>query len=161
MNKTTIITLLFLFVSCNAEYIQDSNATVFDTSQYENEITWVYPLLEPEKYKPQANCKNKDDLSCSVILYKDSYDFMKEGEKLACEKLYLSASIEYLQALSRLYEAEIRINRSKRDKSGLMKKVLQRINTCEKKLRLYEKKHKEKHSMDIKKLILLESISKS
>ena len=161
MNKIVSMTLLFLFISCHAEYVQDPNATVFVTSQYEDEITWIYPFLEPELCKPQVDCKNKDDLSCSVLLYDSSNNFIKEGEKLAHEKLYLSAAIEYLQALSRLYEAEIRINRSQHDKSGLMKKVQQRISACEKKLRLYEKKHKEKYSMDTKKLILLESISKS
>ena len=133
-----IITLLsILLLACGPQYVQDPNATVFVTSEYDDgfgnkEIKWIYPYLDPSLCKPQADCKNKDDLSCSIILYDDSYKYMKEGDKLASQGFYLSASIEYLQALSRLYEAEIRLGRAKHHQTGFYKKVQKRILKCEK-----------------------------
>jgi len=58
------------------------------------------------------------------------------------EKIDKRACIEYLQALSRLYEAEIRLDRSQHAGTGFMAKVQKRILTCEKTLRTYEMKHK-------------------
>jgi len=133
-----IITLLpILLFACGPQYIQDPNATVFVTSEYDDgfgnlEVSWIYPYLDPSLCKPQADCTNKDDLSCSVILYDDAYKYMKEGDKLASQRLYLSASIEYLQALSRLYEAEIRLVRAEHRHTGFYKKVQKRILKCEK-----------------------------
>ena len=141
--KWLLIVLPTLFIACGPQFVKDPNATVFVTSQYEDgfgniEIKWVYPWLNPKLCKPQADCKNKDDLSCSIILYNDSLKFMKEGDKLALKKLYLSASVEYLQARSRLYEAEIRLNRAEHANTGFMGKVQKRILECEKKYSLYK-----------------------
>ncbi len=66
---------------------------------------------------------------------------MKEGDELASQNLYLSASVEYLQALSRLYEAEIRLNHAKHHGTGFMKKVQKRILKCEKMNDFYGQKH--------------------
>jgi hypothetical protein len=145
-----IITLLsILLLACGPQYVQDPNATVFVTSEYDDgfgnlEVNWIYPYLDPSLCKPQADCKNKDDLSCAVILYNDSLKYMKEGDKLAAQNFYLSASIEYLQALSRLYEAEIRLNRSQHRNTGFYKKVQKRILKCKKTRDLYGKKHHSK-----------------
>jgi len=147
--KWSVILLPILFIACGPQYVQDPNATVFVTSEYDDgfgnkEIKWIYPFQEPETCKPQADCKNKDDLSCSVILYDDSLKYMKEGDKLAAQNLYLSASIEYLQALSRLYEAEIRLNRSQHAGTGFMAKVQKRILECNKMREIYGQKHHSK-----------------
>lgn len=134
--KWTIALLPILLLACGPQYVQDPNATVFVTSEYDDgfgnlEVKWIYPYQDPLLCKPQADCKNKDDLSCAVILYNDSLKYMKEGDKLAAQKYYLSASIEYLQALSRLYEAEIRLNRSQHAGTGFMAMVQKRILKCE------------------------------
>ena len=145
-----IITLLpILLLACGPQYVQHPNATVFVTSEYDDgfgnlEVRWIYPYLDPSLCKPQANCKNKDDLSCAVILYDDSLKYMKEGDKLAAQNFYLSASIEYLQALSRLYEAEIRLKRAQHAETGLMAKVQKRILKCKKTRNLYGKKYHSK-----------------
>ena len=135
--KWIIKLLPILLLACGPQYVQHPNATVFVTSEYDDgfgnlEVRWIYPYLDPSLCKPQANCKNKDDLSCAVILYDDSLKYMKEGDKLAAQNFYLSASIEYLQALSRLYEAEIRLKRAKHRNTGFYKKVQKRILKCEK-----------------------------
>ena len=147
--KWSAILLPILFVACGPQYVQDPNATVFVTSEYDDgfgnkEIKWIYPYLDPSLCKPQADCKNKDDLSCAVILYNDSLKYMKEGDKFASQNFYLSASIEYLQALSRLYEAEIRLNRSQHAGTGFMAKVQKRILKCEKMRNIYGQKHHSK-----------------
>jgi len=135
--KWLTLVLLALFVACGPQFIQDPNATVFVTSEYDDgfgnkEVKWISPYLDSSLCKPQADCKNKDDLSCAVILYNDSLKYMKEGDKLASQNFYLSASIEYLQALSRLYEAEIRLKRANHNKTGFYEKVQKRILICEK-----------------------------
>mgnify|MGYP003110091679 CR=1 FL=1 len=147
--KWVLILLLALLNSCGPQFVQDPNATVFVTSEYDDgfgslEVKWIYPFQEPERCKPQVDCRDKDELSCSVVLYDDSLKYIKEGDKLASKKLYLSASIEYLQALSRLYEAEIRLERAKHLKTGFAKKVQKRILKCEKTLRSYEAKYRKK-----------------
>tara|TARA_Y100000310_G_scaffold117882_1_gene116626 strand:+ start:314 stop:760 length:447 start_codon:yes stop_codon:yes gene_type:complete len=147
--KWIIALLPILLFACGPQYIQDPNATVFVTSEYDDgfgnlEINWIYPFQDPALCKPQADCRNKDDLSCSVILYDDAYKYMKEGDKLASQHFYLSASIEYLQALSRLYEAEIRLNRAQHARTGFMAKVQQRILQCEKMRSFYGQKHHSK-----------------
>ena len=147
--KWTITLLSVLLLACGPQYVQDPNATVFVTSEYDDgfgnkEIKWIYPHLDPSRCKPQADCKNKDDLSCAIILYDDSLKYMREGDKLASQYYYLSASIEYLQALSRLYEAEIRLNRSQHAGTGFMAKVQKRILKCEKMRSFYGQKHHSK-----------------
>ena len=148
--KWVLILLPVLSIACGPQYAQDPNATVFVSSEYDDgfgnlEIKWIYPFLEPEKCKSQVNCKNKDNLSCSIILYDDAFKYMKEGDKLAFQGLYLSASIEYMQALSRLYEAEIRLNRAQHAKTGFLKKVQKRILKCEQTRRIYKKKYRQKY----------------
>ena len=141
--KWIIILLTTLFIACGPQYVQDPNATVFVTSEYDDgfgtlEIKWIYPFQELDLCNPQADCKDKDDLSCSIILYDDSYKYMVEGNKLFTQRLYISASIEYLQALSRLYEAEIRLRQAQHTGTGFWEKVQKRISKCEKKLHFYE-----------------------
>ena len=137
--------ILLLVCSCGPQFVQDPNAHVFVTSEYDDgfgnlEIKWIYPYQDPALCKPQADCKNKDDLSCSIILYDDAFKYMKEGDRLASQNFYLSASIEYLQALSRLYEAEIRLSNAEHHRTGFMKKVQKRILKCEKMHDLYSSK---------------------
>ena len=143
--KWVLILLPIISIACGPQYVQDPNATVFVSSEYDDgfgnlEIKWVYPFQELHLCNPQADCKDKDDLSCSIVLYDDSHKYMIEGDKLFDQHLYISASIEYLQALSRLYEAEIRLNRAQHAGTGFMNKVQQRILKCEKKLHFYESK---------------------
>jgi len=147
--KWSAILLPILFVACGPQYVQDPNATVFVSSEYDVgcgnlESKWMYPCLGFSAGKPLADDKNKDDLSCAVILYNDSLKYMKEGDKFASQNFYLSASIEYLQALSRLYEAEIRLNRSQHAGTGFMAKVQKRILKCEKMRNIYGQKHHSK-----------------
>ena len=66
-------------------------------------------------------------------------------KKLASKKLYLSASLEYMQAMTRLSEAEIRIKRIDEYNQwkiikdfNLEKKIKKRIKACEKQIFLLQ-----------------------
>ena len=107
MKKLFILSLLISY-SCGPQYVQDPNARVFVTVQYEN---GPERTISPENSKPQLDCRKKTEAECAIALYKVSQKFIQEGKKLASKKLYLSASLEYMQALTRLSEAEIRIKR--------------------------------------------------
>ena len=130
--------LFFLIVSCGPKYVKDPNAKVLVTSQYEN---GPVKIILHDDCSPQLDCKDKSEAECAVALYHDSDNFIKEGQKLIEKKLYLSASLEFMQALTRLSEAEIRLKRAKLDnfqdykmvmRFGLEKKIKERIKTCEK-----------------------------
>ena len=130
--------LFFFIVSCGPQYVKDPNAKVLVTSQYED---GPVKIIFQDDCNPQLDCKDKSEAECAVALYHDSDNFIKEGKKLIEKKLYLSASLEFMQALTRLSEAKIRLDRAKLDnfqdyqivtQFGLEKKLKDKIDTCEK-----------------------------
>ena len=132
------IFILFLLISCGPQYIQDPNAHTVVTVKYDN---GPEKLVWPEECKPQLDCSKKTEAECAIALYKASEAFIKEGEKLADKKLYLSASIEYIQAMTRLSEAEIRIKRVEEYNQWKMvqdfkleQKLKERIKLCKKQI---------------------------
>jgi hypothetical protein len=145
MTKYIAIAVLTLG-ACGPQYIDDPNARVLVTSQYEDEPPRIiYPDLNSNDCKPQLDCTGKSGADCAAALYNASEVFMKEGEKLELKKLYLSATVEYMQALTRLTEAEIRLDKAKTDNYedwkvavvlGLEKKIKERIKICQQKMRL-------------------------
>tara|TARA_R100000008_G_C3541517_1_gene145030 strand:+ start:501 stop:932 length:432 start_codon:yes stop_codon:yes gene_type:complete len=130
--------ILFLLISCGPQYAKDPNAHTVVTVSYEG---GPERIVLPENCKPQLDCSKKTEAECAIALYKASESFIKEGEKLADKKLYLSASIEYMQAMTRLSEAEIRIKRIDEFKQWkivkdfkLEEKLKKRIKVCEKQI---------------------------
>ena len=141
MRKLFILFLL-TFYSCGPQYVQDPNAYVIVTSQYENEPPKV---TSPENSKSQLDCSKKTEAECAVALYKASTKFIQEGKRLAAKKLYLSASLEYIQAMTRLSEAAIRIKRIDEYNQwkiikdfNLEKKLKKRIKACERQIFLLQ-----------------------
>ena len=131
--------LIIFFISCGPQYVQDPNASVFVTSKYEDEPEKI--ISNYNGCKPQLDCTNKSEIECAAALYKDSHKFMDEGEDLTEKKLYISAKLEYMQALSRLIEAEIRVDRAKisnfdsyKKAIKLEKNIKKYIDFCQKKL---------------------------
>ena len=128
---------LFLIAGCGPQYVKDPNTRVLVTSQYED---GPVKIIFQDDCSPQLDCKNKSEAECAVALYHDSDNFIKEGHKLIEQKLYLSASLEFMQALTRLSEAEIRVERAKLDnfqdyqivtQFNLQEKIKEKIKTCE------------------------------
>ena len=140
--KYLIIALCVIsFVGCGPQYVQDPNASVLVTVQYEDGPVKNVPR---ENCKPQLDCTGKSEAECAVALYHDSDRFVKQGEKFIAKKLYLSARVEFMQAICRLVEAEIRLERAKlnnfEDYKIVMQfklddKVKQKIKFCERLIR--------------------------
>ena len=141
---SSIISIL-LIVSCGAQYVQDPNATVLVTSQYEDGPERV---VSKSECKSQLDCTGKTEAECAIALYYDSEKFIKEGEVLISKELYASARIELMIALCRLVESEIRLNRAKtsnyQDYKIVMhfkldKKVKEKIKFCERLIRFAQR----------------------
>tara|TARA_R110000824_G_scaffold3106_6_gene14268 strand:- start:6587 stop:7021 length:435 start_codon:yes stop_codon:yes gene_type:complete len=134
------IFILFLLIGCGPQYAQDPNAYIVVTSQYENEPEKTIPN---NNCKSQLDCKNKSEAECAVALYHDSERFIKQGKIFTKKELYLSAMVEYMQASSRLIEAEIRLKKAKTESYeaykvvialGLEKQIKNKINFCKRQM---------------------------
>ncbi|QDP51436.1 MAG: hypothetical protein GOVbin630_134 [Prokaryotic dsDNA virus sp.] len=134
--RRIIIASLFLGASCGPQYAPDPNARVLVISQYENEPIVIHL---PSNSPPQANCVDKTEVACARILFWDADKFILTAENLIKQKLYLSASLEYLQALTRLTEAHIRIKRLEKwtvEEVTLKRLVYKKIKLCKMKINL-------------------------
>ena len=131
------IFILLLLCGCGPQYIDDPNARTVVTVQYEDgPMRVVSP--KGEECRSQLDCSNKNEAECAIALYNASEAFIKEGEGLAAKELYLSSSVEYMQAMTRLSEAEIRIKRIEDfsewkivDDFQLKQKLAERIKLCQ------------------------------
>jgi|18_taG_2_1085343.scaffolds.fasta_scaffold03027_4 hypothetical protein len=135
--KIYILVLFFMYACAPHCAPLDPNARTVVTSQYDGGPEY---LVRPEPgCKPQLDCSGKTEGQCAVALYEDSKKYIDEGQRMMDKKFYLSASAEYMQAMSRLVEAEIRIRNAKTDNyedwklamvGGLEKNIKKRINFC-------------------------------
>ena len=145
MKTIILFYLTLLFVSaCGPQYVQNPNANVIVISQYEDESPKI--VLSPNSdCNLKTICDTKTGANCAAFLYRQSESFIQEGKKLITKKLYLSAQLEYMQALSHLSIGEIVLKKSKTESYedweiavtlGLEKKIKERIELCEKQIRL-------------------------
>lgn len=142
MNKIKLsiaMVLWFTVVACATHYAVDPNANTVVTVQYDDEPERI--VLPEKGCKPQLDCTGKTEEQCAVALYEDSQKFIDEGKNLADQRLYLSASIEYMQAMSRLIEAEIRLSGTKHP---LQSKINSRINHCKVQVKKMQWKRKQR-----------------
>jgi len=136
------LSIFLIAAACGPQFLSDPNANVILTSQYEDgpiTIHWS------NNSKPQIDCKEKSEIKCAAALYKDALALMISGEKLAENKLYLSASLDYMLALTRLTEAEIRTNRIKNWKVEEIKfrqKIKKQINFCKIKINSFRGRYR-------------------
>ena len=138
------ILILLLLIGCGPQWAKDPNAHVLVTSQYEDGPERI--ISNPD-CNPQIDCTGKSDAQCAIALYEESGEFMEKGKAHASRELYLSASSEYMHAMCRLVEAEIRLRRAKLDNFedyktvmdfNLEEKVKARIKLCESNIRHYQ-----------------------
>jgi len=143
--KTLLFTsiLLFFCTSCAPYYPPDPNASTIVTVQYENEPPRV--ILNSE-CRSQYDCGKKTGANCAAALYNESLKFLNEADGLADKKLYLSATLSTMQAMTRLSEAEITLKKAKTDNfedwkvavvMGLEKKIEEKLKLCQRKIDLY------------------------
>ena len=144
--KARIFALLIV-CACGPQFAEDPNAYVYVTSQYENQDPKVIYSNKNSDCKPQLDCTGKSEVECAVGLFHAAEPYMDEGEELGTKELYVSARGSYMQALCRLYEAEIRLNRGKLEQYtdwklantlGLAEKLETRIKYCQRRYRHYQ-----------------------
>jgi len=135
MNRTKIkliaVVLWMTVVACASQYAHDPNANTVVTVQYENEPERII-LFELGK-KTQVECAGKTEKQCAIFLYNSSYQYITEAEEMYQKKYYLSASVSYMQAMTRLVEAEIRLKGS--GEETLQKTIKKKINFCRMKVK--------------------------
>tara|TARA_R110000824_G_scaffold8737_4_gene39660 strand:- start:74872 stop:75315 length:444 start_codon:yes stop_codon:yes gene_type:complete len=141
-----IIILSLLFSGCGPQYAKDPNAHVLVTSQYENEPPKIVYPSPNEECRPQLDCSKKSNVECAIALLDASKVCIKEAHELAEKKMYISAKLEFLLALTRLSEAEIRLKNAKTESFddwkvvttlGLEEKIKNTIDYCQKMIRVY------------------------
>ena len=141
-----IIILSLLFFGCGPQYAQDPNAYVLVTSQYEDGPPKIVYPNPNEECKPQLDCSSKTNVECAIALFEASKVCIKEGQELAEKEMYLSARLEFMLALTRLSEAEIRLENAKTETFddwkvvttlGLEEKIKNTIDYCQQKIRSY------------------------
>ena len=135
-----VLFICLLIIGCTRHYADDPNSHTLVTSQYENnpeEITSI------SKCKPMVDCANKTLAECSIAHYNSSEKYIYEGERLITKKLYLSAKIEFMQAICRLEAADIFLEQAKLDnfqdyqmviRLRLKQKIKNKIKLCDKKI---------------------------
>tara|TARA_R110000824_G_scaffold3750_2_gene17844 strand:- start:1174 stop:1617 length:444 start_codon:yes stop_codon:yes gene_type:complete len=136
--------IIFFLAACGPQWVQDPNASVVVTCQVDGGDEQI--VLQ-KNCKSQAACEGKTGAECAIALYRDALSLIKEAETLEDKKMFLSARVEYMLALSRLIEAEIRLKEAKvtnyKDWKvavifGLEKKVQKKIKLCRRKNFLLE-----------------------
>jgi hypothetical protein len=144
MKIKTLLSLTIFLCSCAPQYAQDPNAYVLVTSQYEDEPERI--VISRSK-KSQYNCGKVTGARCALALYDNALTFITEAEGLVKKKLYMSARLSYMQALTRLTEAKIRLDRSKTVSykdykiavtDGFEDKVKNTIKLCERQIFLLQ-----------------------
>jgi hypothetical protein len=140
--KIFSIAMSLLILSCGPQYVEDPNARVVVTSQYENGPT---DIISTSKCRPMVDCTGKTIGQCAIALYEASSSYIREGEELIPKQLYMSAKIEFMQALCRLEEAKIRLQEARLkdyqnyrivEDYGLENKIDEHIDFCERRIRL-------------------------
>ena len=138
--KIHIVVLIFFFLGCGPQYLDDPNSYVLVTSQYEDEPV---EIVRTSKCKPMVDCTNKTKAECAIAHYHDAQQYIYKGEEMASKRLYMSASLEYILALCRLEAAKILSNEAKLSNfkeykrvisANLEEKIKEKIALCDRKI---------------------------
>ena len=124
--KLIAVSLWMTVVACATQFMPDPNANTVLTVQYEDEAPRI---VLRDDCKAQLDCAGKTEEQCAIALFEDSQKYIDEGEKMEQKKFYLTATVEYMQAMSRLIEAEIRLKRVN-PLHPLQDDIRRRMNHC-------------------------------
>ena len=89
------------------------------------------------------DCTNKSKSACAVAHYNTAVYYIQNGESLIKKQLYLSAKIEFMQAVCRLEAAKILLKQAKLNnfqdyqiviQFGLKKRIEEKINFCDRRI---------------------------
>jgi len=125
--KSIAVFVWLLTAACAAQFVADPNSSTVVTYSYDGEEEQI--VMPEEGCKPQLDCTGKTEEQCAVALVEDSQKYITEGDEMVQKEYYLSASVEYMQAMSRLVEAEIRLKRVN-PQHPLQNDIRKQINYC-------------------------------
>jgi hypothetical protein len=141
MKYSIVVILLFFFLgSCSHSLPSNSNGHTLVTPQYDG---GAQEIMLARNCKPQFNCGDKTGGECAAALYSDGQKQLTEATELEDKKLYVSARLQYIIAMCRYIEAEIRLKHAKTTNYedwkvavilGLEKKVKEAIEYCQRKV---------------------------
>ena len=127
-----LIVLGILAISCGVHYSEDLNSYVAVTSKYDDGPEILVTTSIP---KPLADCLNLSEVQCAEVLYNDSLRYIEQGDEFIYRQLYVSAKVEFMQALCRLEAAKIKLSQ---DDSGnyleLEEKIEEKIKLCDRRM---------------------------
>ena len=105
---------MLLGCSSNSSHLDDPNAQVVVTSQYEGSAEKLI-LPSTTNCSPPFNCASKKlvGANCAAALYNNAKEYMEEGITLELKGMYLAARVQYLMAECRLKKAQIVLNEAK------------------------------------------------
>ena len=127
--------VLLLVAGCSSQFTNNTNTRPNEYSPKEtNSIN---------KCKPMIDCTNKSKSACAVAHYNAAVYYIQNGEKLIEKQLYLSAKIEFMQAVCRLEAAKILLKQAKLNnfqdyqiviQFGLKERIKEKINFCDRRI---------------------------
>ena len=109
-----ILIVLCVLVGCfsNSSHLDDPNALVVVTSQYEGSAEKII-LPSTENCSPSYDCADKKGANCATALYNNALDYIESAIKLERKEMYLAARVEFLMATCRLIRAQSVLNDAK------------------------------------------------
>ena len=135
-----ILIICLMLSACGPQYAEDPNARILVTSRYEN---GPEKIVRTSNCKPMVDCTTKTHAECAVAHYHASFQFIRDGEEFIGKELYVSARIEFMQAICRLEAAKILLEEAKLNnfqeyrvvtQFGLQQKINEKITLCDRKL---------------------------
>tara|TARA_R110000824_G_C14942168_1_gene649964 strand:+ start:53 stop:493 length:441 start_codon:yes stop_codon:yes gene_type:complete len=142
------IFIVLLLLGCGPQYLDDPNAHTLVTSQYED---GPVEIIAMSRCKPMVDCTNKTKSECAIAHYSASDQFIQEGEAHITRDLYLSAKLEFMQALCRLEVAKILLEQAKLNnfqdyqvviQFDLEEKIEEKIKLCDRRMNFLRWKKK-------------------
>jgi len=119
-------------ISCGIHYAEDINSYIVVTSKYDDGPEILVTTSIP---KPLTDCLNLSEAQCAEALYNDAERYIAQGEEFIHRQLYVSAKVEFMQALCRLEAAKIRLRQAGVDGYlELEEKIEERINLCDRRM---------------------------
>ena len=147
MSKTIILKSALIMIgfailfgcSSNSSHLDDPNALVIVTSQYEGSAEKL--ILPPtKKCSPPFDCADQHGANCAAALFENALEHIAKADEMQINDMPMAARVEYLMAECRLTEAQSVLKESKltnyidfkiATSLGLEAKIKRKIQYCQ------------------------------
>ncbi len=125
--KKVFLLLIFAFIACSPHYSNNPNTKVAIFAKKENKV---------------KTCDHRNKVDCALHLYNASERNISNAKELENKKMFLSATVEYMLAISQLSQAKIHVKQAKEEDFVQFKRVksLDLENKIEEKIRFCDRK---------------------